>query len=382
VPSGPVRLVGQDSPYHGAVVHLDGRPHVASGRCGFISSGRWRVAGADDGFRFLALVDRDEDGGPVRHHGGCARLDVGPVRSAFVAEDEALVALGASGDRLYRRAPDGETRSEPVRVPGAGRLLWDHLVFRDESGHLVTRHAPPGENVLGDPVDHGPVDPGSFRGCRTSRVLAITAEHVERRGAHTATSTVTVVFHDGSGWAAPVTGTIDWEVPWTTPTEERDVIDRYLAVSCQGEEIAFASLVGDVVHELRCTAEGCSSARSGSLDLAPPTYFHGAAVAALGEQVLVLRTAVLGPAISVGASSLRMRLAPIDRLSSAEERVLVGGEGHGGPRLTHPYSPHLFVRGERAVALVGGDPYYAFVVGSEGEVAQLPVSDGGGEGDP
>lgn len=112
-----------------------------------------------------------------------------------------------------------------------------------------------------------------------------------------------------------------------------------------------------VVTQLRCTASGCTrkQARLGELPIKQMWM-----VADLGSSIAVVWRAPSG--------ALRMRVAPIDRLSATADSIVFDDAEYGGPRTG---SQQYFVHGDTAVILFVGEGLHGLRIGADGKAVPL-----------
>lgn len=187
-------------------------------------------------------------------------------------------------------------------------LFWNWLVYKGyrkgaDGIRLMARYLDP-KKAPGEMVDVGPIpersivygenDPPHIEACRTTEAMVI---RVRGEG-----NTFLSFHHDGT-----------WHKPVTSPGLKG-------RLTCDGTQ-AFITSEEGTVFQSQCSVSGCkygSVSRKkafSELERIEPSSLEEVKVAELGGKVLLLWKAA-------DRGGLRMRLAPIERLADAEDRVL------------------------------------------------------------
>ncbi len=237
----------------------------------------------------------------------------------------------------WRDALDGDTR--------AAALFGDQLVYVKPGPHhpdlLFARTARldnPGEEPLADPVPLGELDGRAheFATCATPQALVLRVRSYDERLAadRPGQSRAHFAFYADGQWS---------HAPTDPPASNA------AQLTCRAHEGTLSWVEGEAVAQVRCDPDGCSEQSSGPL-VHPWTHMQRLAAGDLDGSVLLVGIADgSGPFSAALVHSVRMRLAPIDKIATAPDIVLWGDGQHGG---ADPAQVHLLVGQGAAVVIV------------------------------
>jgi hypothetical protein len=239
-------------------------------------------------------------------------------------------------------------------------LFSDQLVWVTSGKRLFARTVPQGTAELGAPVDLGDVAGSSpeLAACRSETSLIVRVRSYEDASG-TRTALATVAIHTGDAWErAPKQVSIVPDADFT----------------CRAREATFTALERNVIHQARCTPEGCHEEVAQPLEL-PWDSGRPIRVSDVDGRVILVGIGMTGgPVVAGSVKTVRMRLAPLQEIASAPDTVLLGDPTHEGVDVT---AVNVYVRRGAALLLVtseGPEPFRAIAVSGSGAFDALHVT--------
>jgi hypothetical protein len=238
-------------------------------------------------------------------------------------------------------------------------IFSDQLVWVSSNRHLFVRTVPEEGAELGAPIDLGEI-PGTspeLAACRTkTSLVARVKSYAESAGSNRVWATVAI--RTGGTWErAP----------------EPVAIQVDAAFTCRDEEATFTSLDRDTIRQARCTAKGCAVEASDPFSLPWDSGRPNRVSDVDGIPILVGIGMTPGPVIAGSVTTVRMRLAELDKIARAPDVVLLGDAAHDGVDVT---DIHLYVRRGAALVLVTTEdraPFRAIAVAPTGKFDPVRV---------
>ncbi len=240
---------------------------------------------------------------------------------------------------LVQPRVDAEPRVTPLygslKAVGLFRdqLLW--VAAGHDGDELFARVVNDVDGTLGPEISLGPAvgHAHELSACRTNDALVARVRSYDGMvGARR--SFAQMAFHASGVWKL-------------APREA--LVDSSARMTCRKSEGTLTWLEDDEITQTRCTAEGCATSSSGPLRHAW-SHLKPLEVADLDGDVLLVGVADgSGPFSPALIHSVRMRLAPIDRIADAADVVIWGDSQHEG---VDPVDARLFVGQEAAIVIV------------------------------
>jgi hypothetical protein len=250
---------------------------------------------------------------------------------------------------LVRPRPDKEPWLDALDpYTSAAALFGDQLVYVKPGPHhpdllfaRTARIADAGETPPSDPVALGELDGRAHElaTCPTPDALVLRVRSYDER-----------LVDRGSGQMGKSRAYFAFyaEGEWTE-APEGVVAGNGAQLTCRAREGTLTWTSGDAVLQARCDREKCAELSSGPV-AHPWAHMQRLAVGDLdGKALLVGIADGSGPISPSLVHSVRMRIAPIDRIATAPDVVLWGDSEHGG---VDPTAVRLFVGQGAALVIV------------------------------